>query len=66
LLDSPDATPVLLGTVDGSAASGQGRVSFNKTGRRLHVKIIESSSLQGQKLRGWKVYYKVVGRKNAP
>jgi len=65
-LDDPEGTPVSLGTVDCSRASGQDHIHFKKIGRRMYIRLIESSALQGQVLRGWKVYYKDLGRHNAP
>lgn len=65
-LDDPDGTYVSLGTIDASQASGQNHIHFKALGRRIYPKFVESSTLQGVALRGWLLYYKNMGRHNAP
>ena len=64
-VDDPDGSYTSLGTIDASKASGQARIRFNATGRRIYPRFQESSTLQGMIMRGWEVYYKVLGRSNA-
>lgn len=66
VLDDPDGTPLYIGQIDASKASGQDHIHFNKRARRLYVRLVETSSYQGQVLRGWRVSYKDVGQHNAP
>lgn len=65
-IDDPTGTPISLGSFPCTNTSGQQHVHFNLIGRRFYVRITESSTTQGNVLRGWKVYYKNVGRHNAP
>jgi hypothetical protein len=64
-IDDPDGTPILLGTIPMTNPSGQGHIHMNKVARRLYVRLVETSNIQGLVIRGWKVYYKNVGRHNA-
>ena len=66
LLDDPDGTPQFLGTIDASRPSGQDHIHINVRCRRLYVRIVESSELQGLVIRGWQLYYKDIGQHNAP
>jgi hypothetical protein len=66
VMDDPDGTPVQIGVIDGSRASGQDTFTFNKVGRRCYIQITEASSSYTPTLRGWLVGYKTVGRSNAP
>ena len=66
ILDDPTNTPVSLGTVNTNTPSGVSHLHFNLIGRRMFVKMTESSTTAGIILRGWQVYYKDVNRHNAP
>ncbi len=65
-IDSPESTPIFIGSVSCNNPSGQAHLHFNLRGRRLYIRIVETSTLQGITLRGWKIYYYDVGRHNAP
>lgn len=65
-IDDPDGTPIFLGTVNCGNTSGQNHLHFNLLGRRMYIRVVETSTIQGLVLRGWKIHYKDVGRHNAP
>jgi hypothetical protein len=65
-IDNPEGTYVSLGTLDTSLPSGQQHVHMIALGRRIYFKFTESSMTQGIILRGWKLYYKNLGRHHAP
>jgi len=61
-LDDPDGSYTSLGTIDCGHTSGQGAINFNVIGNRIYYKITESTLGQTLVLRGWRTFYKVVGR----
>lgn len=65
IIDDPTNTPVLLGTFDGTHPSGQEHLHMNLRGRRLYVRVTESSTQLGLVIRGWKIHFKDVGRHTA-
>lgn len=62
IIDDPTNIPVLIGTISGTHPSGQEHLHMNLQGRRLYIRITETSTQQGLLIRGWKVHYKDVGR----
>lgn len=65
-IDNPEGTYIVLGNIDASIASGQNHLHFKALGRRIYPRFKESSNLQGLVLRGWRLYYRNMGRHNAP
>ena len=65
-IDDPEGTYISIGTIDCSKESGQDHIHFRAIGRRIYFKIQESSIYSGLIIRGWKCYYKDLGRHNAP
>lgn len=62
-LDDPDAAFATIGTVDISKAEGQYRMRIpNAIGHRFFPKFTNSATGQPLTLRGWRVYYKTLGR----
>ena len=65
-IDNPDGPYISLGTIDASNPSGQNHIHFKALGRRIYPRFIESSKLQGIVYRGWRLYYRDMGRHNRP
>jgi hypothetical protein len=66
ILDDPDAAPTLIGQITCDHPSGIEHLHMNMIGRRLYINVEESSTIEGLVLRGWRVYYKDLGRHHAP
>lgn len=65
-INDPESTPIYLGQIDCSHASGQEHLHFNRVARRLYFEFRETSKLSGLVLRGWKCYFKDIGQHHAP
>lgn len=63
--DDPDGTPITIGTVVCSADSGQAHLHMNIICRRLYIQVEETGDHEDLVLRGWRVYYKDLGRHHA-
>lgn len=61
-LDDPDGSYTSIGTIDCSHSSGQGTLRFNAIGNRIYFKITEGTVGQTLVLRGWRAFYKPLGR----
>lgn len=61
-LDDPENAYTSPGTIDMSNATGQDRLRFNATGRRIFFKFVNSATGQPVILRGWKCFYRTLGR----
>lgn len=64
--DDPDGTPIFIKDITCDNPSGQEHIHLNMICRRLYIRIVESSNIQGLVLRGWRVWFKDVGRHHAP
>jgi hypothetical protein len=62
IIDDPTNVPILIGTINCTNPTGQEHLTMNLQGKRLYIRILETSAIQGVLLRGWKVYFKDVGR----
>ena len=65
-VDDPDGVYQQIGAIDCSHSSGQDHIHFKAVGRRLYFKIEESSIATDLIIRGWRCYYRVIGRHHAP
>lgn len=66
-LNTPSETAgdfTTIGTIDTSAAKGSARLRFNAIGQRIYLRFYESSTTNTVVLRGWHVFYKVLGRES--
>lgn len=61
-LDDPESTYFDIGTIDMSLANGQDFVRFNAQGRRIYMRIYNSGTTEPVTIRGWKLFYKDLGR----
>lgn len=64
--DTVSETPILIGQITCDNVSGQEHLHMNMICRRLYVQVRESTSIEGLVIRGWKLYYKDLGRHHAP